>query len=201
MIRKNNFLEESFSNNNSKQSKGNNNDNVLTDPNRSKSHSSKKRNRPPEVNNESHLKLFKNSSNSDLEFSKKEGQGHKKEDKSKEIEKARPVYRILEPYRTLGLITSDTKFAYYKRSNARFILLSNSNSFLLYNLEKLKLERISPPLPSKINAVAMINNIVYTATENTIISWNKIHIVKSLLLNIVKRIYWTQTSDFTTSCF
>ena len=86
-------------------------------------------------------------------------------------------YRVLEPFRSLGLIIDSNKFVYYKRANDRFILASNGNSFLLYNVEKLKLERISPPLPHKITALAMINNIIYTASNNIILAWNKIHIV------------------------
>jgi U3 small nucleolar RNA-associated protein 21 len=90
-------------------------------------------------------------------------------------------YRLLEPYRSLGLIIDDNKIFYYKRANDRFMLASNGNSFLLYNLEHLRLERISPPLPNKINALAMYKNKVFTATENKILLWDKIHIVKEYI--------------------
>lgn len=57
-------------------------------------------------------------------------------------------------------------------------LTSNGNSFLLYNLEKLRLERISPPLEHKITCFAMYKNKVFTGVKNRIILWDKIHIVK-----------------------
>ena len=138
--------------------------------------SSKKRNRSPKPKTESKNRIATQASHSDIETDFSTTQTNLITTSNQNSSS----YRILEPYRTLGLITSDTKFTYYKRANARFILVSNSNSFLLYNLDKLNLERISPPLPSKITAVAMINNIAYTASENVITAWNKIHIVSIL---------------------
>jgi len=172
MISLNNFREES---------QNQNNNDIAVDSSRSKSLTntsiSKKRNRSPLTNKTKPLSDLKSLNNSDMEFSNRNSL---KTENNINLKENVPSYRILEPYRSLGLITSDTKFVYYKRNNARFILLSNSNSFLLYNLEKLKLERISPPLASKITAVAMINNLIYTASENTIIAWNKIHIVRNI---------------------
>jgi U3 small nucleolar RNA-associated protein 21 len=99
----------------------------------------------------------------------------------KYLNKSKTTYRLLEPFRALGVVIDENKIVYYKRSNDRFMLASNGNSFLLYNLEHLRLERISPPLPNKILALAMDKNKVFTATENKILLWDKIHIIKEYL--------------------
>jgi U3 small nucleolar RNA-associated protein 21 len=87
-------------------------------------------------------------------------------------------YRLIEPYRSLGIVIDENKAVFYKRANDRFLLCSNYNSFLLYNLEHLRLERISPPLPSTIKALAMYKNKIFTGVENKVLLWDKIHIVK-----------------------
>lgn len=89
-----------------------------------------------------------------------------------------PSYRILEPFRILGLIVDYNQVVYFKRGTDRFMLASNFNSFLVYNLEKLRLERISPPLPSNISGLAVYKNKILTSTENVIQMWDKIHIMK-----------------------
>jgi len=90
-------------------------------------------------------------------------------------------YRVLEPFRSLGIVIDNNPFCYFKRANDRFLVASNNNSFLLYNCERLNLERISPPLPKKINALAVYKNIIFTASENIILSWSKIHLVNEYL--------------------
>ena len=50
------------------------------------------------------------------------------------------TFRILEPYRSLGLITSSLSPKFFKRGTDRFILTSNSHSFLLYNLDNCDLK-------------------------------------------------------------
>lgn len=86
-------------------------------------------------------------------------------------------FRILEPYRSLGLITSSLSPKYFKRGTDRFILTSNSKSFLVYNLDKLRLERISPP-SGEITAIAVYKQKVLTAMNSNVIMWDKIHIEK-----------------------
>ncbi len=49
---------------------------------------------------------------------------------------------------------------------------------MLYNLDKLRIERISPPLENKITCFAMYKNKVFTGVKNKIILWDKIHIIK-----------------------
>jgi U3 small nucleolar RNA-associated protein 21 len=103
------------------------------------------------------------------------------QNKHLDTEENNQEYRILEPFRSLGIVIDNNPFCYYKRANDRFLVASNNNSFLLYNCERLNLERISPPLPKKINALAVYKNIIFTASENIILSWSKIHIVNEYL--------------------
>jgi U3 small nucleolar RNA-associated protein 21 len=92
--------------------------------------------------------------------------------------KQKGSYRLLEPFRALGVVIDDSPIVFYKRATERFMLASNGNSFLLYNLEHLRLERISPPLPNRISALAIYKNKVFTATGGGVLLWDKIHIVK-----------------------
>lgn len=87
--------------------------------------------------------------------------------------------RLIEPFRTLGLVIDFNPLCYFKRNTERFVLASNFHSFLLYNLDRLRLERISPPLPLKITAFAAFKNKVFTAVGSKIYLWDKIHIIKS----------------------
>ena len=58
-------------------------------------------------------------------------------------------FRIIEPYRSLGTYTDNNKIHFFKRGIDRFMLTSNKYSFIVYNLQKLRIERISPPLEKK----------------------------------------------------
>jgi U3 small nucleolar RNA-associated protein 21 len=104
-------------------------------------------------------------------------------------------YRLIEPYRSLGIVIDDNKVVYYKRAHDRFLLCSNNNSFLLYNLEHLRLERISPPLPSIIKALAMYKNKIFTSVENKVLLWDKIHIVKEYISEDDEEIVYLHTFD------
>jgi len=95
-------------------------------------------------------------------------------------------YRLLEPYRSLGIVIDSNPLFYYKRADNRFALSSNGNSFLLYNLDKLRIERISPPLEHKITCFAMHKNKVFTGVKNKIILWDKIHIIKEYLVPVAE---------------
>jgi U3 small nucleolar RNA-associated protein 21 len=103
--------------------------------------------------------------------------------------------RLIEPYRTLGLVIDFNQVSQFNRNTDRYILCSNFNSFLLYNLDKIKLERISPPLPMKISAIAHYKNKVFTAIGNKILLWEKIHIVKEFS-NFENKIFSDQQSFF-----
>lgn len=87
-------------------------------------------------------------------------------------------FRILEPYRSLGLITDNNKAVFFKRNTDRFMLCSNETSFLVYNLEKLRLERISPPLDHKITALGYYKNKILTGINGKVQLWDKIHIIQ-----------------------
>lgn len=91
--------------------------------------------------------------------------------------------RLIEPFRSIGLIIDYNPIAYFKRGNDRFILASNFHSFLTYNLEKLRIERISPPLSQSITSFVPYKNKIFTAVGDKILFWDKIHIVKEFSYN------------------
>lgn len=86
--------------------------------------------------------------------------------------------RLIEPFRSIGLIIDYNQVAYFKRGNDRFMLASNFHSFITYNLEKLRIERISPPLSQAITSLAPYKNKVFTAVGDKILFWDKIHITR-----------------------
>ena len=87
-------------------------------------------------------------------------------------------FRIIEPYRSLGMYTDNNKIHYFKRGIERFMLTSNNYSFIIYNLEKLRIERISPPLEKKISALYPYKTKIFTGIGNKVQLWEKIHIIK-----------------------
>ena len=98
--------------------------------------------------------------------------------KLKKDEKPKRNFRIIEPYRSLGMYTDNNKIHYFKRGIERFMLTSNNYSFIVYNLEKLRIERISPPLEKKITALCPYKTKIFTGIGNKVQLWEKIHIVK-----------------------
>ena len=87
-------------------------------------------------------------------------------------------FRIIEPYRSLGMYTDNNKIHFFKRGIDRFMLTSNNYSFIVYNLEKLRIERISPPLEKKITALYPYKTKIFTGIGNMVQLWEKIHIIK-----------------------
>ena len=102
------------------------------------------------------------------------------ENKKKKISNNKPKsnFRIIEPYRSLGMYTDNNKIHYFKRGIERFMLTSNNYSFIVYNLEKLRIERISPPLEKKITALYPYKTKIFTGIGNKVQLWEKIHIIK-----------------------
>ena len=92
--------------------------------------------------------------------------------------KPRRNFRIIEPYRSLGMYTDNNKIHYFKRGIERFMLTSNKYSFIVYNLEKLRIERISPPLEKEITALCPYKTKIFTGIGNKVQLWEKIHIIK-----------------------
>ena len=101
-----------------------------------------------------------------------------KNKKQKCDEKPKRNFRIIEPYRSLGMYTDKNKIHYFKRGIERFMLTSNNYSFIVYNLEKLRIERISPPLEKKITALYPYKTKIFTGIGNKVQLWEKIHIIK-----------------------
>ena len=93
-------------------------------------------------------------------------------------------FRIIEPYRSLGIYTDNNKIYFFKRGIDRFMLTSNKYSFIVYNLEKLRIERISPPLEKPINALYPYKTKIFTGVGNKVQLWEKIHVIKEFNGNI-----------------
>ena len=93
-------------------------------------------------------------------------------------------FRIIEPYRSLGIYTDNNKIYFFKRGIDRFMLTSNKYSFIVYNLEKLRIERISPPLEKPINALYPYKTKIFTGVGNKVQLWEKIHVIKEFSGNI-----------------
>ena len=102
------------------------------------------------------------------------------ENKKKKIDdnKKQKNFRIIEPYRSLGMYTDNNKIYFFKRGIDRFMLTSNKYSFIIYNLEKLRIERISPPLEKPITALYPYKTKIFTGIGNKVQLWEKIHIIK-----------------------
>ena len=92
--------------------------------------------------------------------------------------KPKKKFRVIEPYRSLGMYTDSNKIHYFKRGIERFMLTSNNYSFIVYNLEKLRIERISPPLEKKITSLYPYKTKIFTGIGNKVQLWEKIHIIK-----------------------
>lgn len=95
---------------------------------------------------------------------------------SNQLTSTKPQYRIVEPYRNIGKVIDTNKPEYIKRSHQRLILLSNQYSFCLYNLEKLRIERLSPSFSNQITAFAYYKNKVFVAIGMKILFFDKLHI-------------------------
>ena len=106
---------------------------------------------------------------------------NKKPKLSKEIKNKN--FRIIEPYRSLGTYTDNNKIHFFKRGIDRFMLTSNKYSFIVYNLEKLRIERISPPLEKEISALYPYKNKIFTGIGNKVQLWEKIHVMKEFIGN------------------
>ena len=74
--------------------------------------------------------------------------------------------------------TDNNKIHYFKRGIERFMLTSNNYSFIVYNLEKLRIERISSPLEKKITSLFPYKTKIFTGIGNKVQLWEKIHIIK-----------------------
>ena len=106
-----------------------------------------------------------------------------KENKKPKQEKQKN-FRIIEPYRSLGIYTDNNKIHFFKRGIDRFMLTSNKYSFIVYNLEKLRIERISPPIEKKITALYPYKTKIFTGIGNKVQLWEKIHIIKEFPGNL-----------------
>lgn len=95
---------------------------------------------------------------------------------------SKPKYRLVEPYRNIGKVVDSCKPFFYKRGHQRLLVASSAYSFSVYNLEKLKIERLSPTFSNPISAYAAFKDKVYVAIKNRIFLFSKLHIIKDFEL-------------------
>ena len=112
-----------------------------------------------------------------------ENPSHKNKKPKLEKNQKNKSFRIIEPYRSLGIYTDNNKIYFFKRGIDRFMLTSNKYSFIVYNLDKLRIERISPPLEKQINALYPYKTKIFTGVENRVQLWEKIHVIKEFFGN------------------
>lgn len=101
----------------------------------------------------------------------------KEEEKEDNTLEKQQKFRILEPFRNIGKVIDKNHPCFFKRTNQRFFICSNNYSFCLYNLEKLRIERISPSFNSIITAFAHYKNKIFVSSKNKIYLFEKIHIL------------------------
>ena len=134
-----------------------------------------------EINPKNEL-LNKKRQNNSLENNIENNSQNNKRPKIEENQKNKN-FRIIEPYRSLGVYTDNNKIYFFKRGIDRFMLTSNKYSFIVYNLDKLRIERISPPLEKKITALYPYKTKIFTGIGNKVQLWEKIHVIKEFLGN------------------
>jgi len=134
-----------------------------------------------EINQKNEL-LNKKRQNNSLENNIENNSQNNKRPKIEENQKNKN-FRIIEPYRSLGVYTDNNKIYFFKRGIDRFMLTSNKYSFIVYNLDKLRIERISPPLEKKITALYPYKTKIFTGIGNKVQLWEKIHVIKEFLGN------------------
>ena len=134
-----------------------------------------------EINPKNEL-LNKKRQNNSLENNIENNSQNNKRPKIEENQKNKN-FRIIEPYRSLGVYTDNNKIYFFKRGIDRFMLTSNKYSFIVYNLDKLRIERISPPLEKKITALYPYKTKIFTGIGNKVQLWEKIHVIKEFIGN------------------
>ena len=126
--------------------------------------------------------LNKKRQNNSLENNIENNSQNNKRPKIEEYQKNKN-FRIIEPYRSLGVYTDNNKIYFFKRGIDKFMLTSNKYSFIVYNLDKLRIERISPPLEKKITALYPYKTKIFTGIGNKVQLWEKIHVIKEFIGN------------------
>lgn len=75
---------------------------------------------------------------------------------------------LYAPFRDLGLICDDVKFAFSSKGGVCYIICSIGCTFHIYSLEKLELVFVGPRFDQKITCLAAFKDITFAATENVI---------------------------------
>ncbi|RLN46233.1 hypothetical protein BBJ29_007619 [Phytophthora kernoviae] len=91
--------------------------------------------------------------------------------------------RVLQAFRAIGVVTDDIPVVWYGMGKASFATASLGKSFAVYKCDKLTPVLVSPQLPKRISALAVLpkKHLTFTACGRQIIVWKRVDRVKTLL--------------------
>ncbi|GBG32733.1 WD repeat-containing protein 36 [Hondaea fermentalgiana] len=90
--------------------------------------------------------------------------------------------RLFEAYRTIGVVCDDVPFALNRLGKERFATVSVGKGFMVYDLDKLIVKLVSPPVLKKdITKLACKGDVTFAACGDEIIEWKRAKIARTLL--------------------
>ncbi|DBA00249.1 TPA: hypothetical protein N0F65_007893, partial [Lagenidium giganteum] len=90
--------------------------------------------------------------------------------------------RVLQCFRAIGMIADDVPIAYYGMGKESFATASLGKSFVVYKCDKLTPVLVSPQLPKKILALAVLpkKHLTFTACARQVLVWKRVENVTTL---------------------
>lgn len=90
--------------------------------------------------------------------------------------------RVLQCFRAIGMITDALPIVWYGMGKESFAVASLGKSFVVYKCDKLTPVLVSPQLPKKISALAVLpkKHLTITACGPHIIVWKRLDQIKTL---------------------
>mmetsp|Transcript_16268 Transcript_16268/g.31518 ORF Transcript_16268/g.31518 Transcript_16268/m.31518 type:complete len:1119 (+) Transcript_16268:178-3534(+) len=90
--------------------------------------------------------------------------------------------RLFEAYRTIGVVCDEVPFAFNRLGKERFATVSVGKGFMVYDLDKLIVKMVSPPILNKdICALAARGETTFTATGDQVIEWDRARVRRTLI--------------------
>ncbi|KAL4123846.1 hypothetical protein PRIC2_009692 [Phytophthora ramorum] len=91
--------------------------------------------------------------------------------------------RVLQAFRAIGVVADDVPIVWYGMGKASFATASLGKSFVVYNCDKLTPVLVSPQLPKRIAALAVLpkKHLTFTACGRQIIVWRRVDRWRTLL--------------------
>jgi U3 small nucleolar RNA-associated protein 21 len=91
--------------------------------------------------------------------------------------------RVLQAFRAIGVVVDDVPLVWYGMGKASFATASLGKSFAVYKCDKLTPVLVSPQLPKRIAALAVLpkKQLTFTACGRQIIVWKRVERVNTLL--------------------